>query len=237
MLTHRGNGSTLPSQRATRTSPIALVGAVPLAVPFSVVDASLQSRKKAARFKLSKLNSDDLDAEGAANSAPAQWKLMDGECVAAGDGGTFSCMNPFTSQKWGQTPLAGPADVYLAVEAAHRAFENGSGRRMPVAGRAAALPKLCDLIEFSAHEIAQIEGCENGKLFNELGTGTISFASDARFFVAETVHGYTMNAPLSGYSACKLRERARFSIRSETPGYRRVKWRADTCPSTNNMIY
>ena len=149
-----------------------------------------------------------LREKWAADAGPTTRMLIGGEWVDADDGARFACTDPFTGQEWGSVPQATETDVDRAVQAAHQAFEAGVWRHTPAAGRAAALRKLGDLIEARAEEIARTEVRENGKLFSEMYYGALGFASDARFFggLAETVHGYTIDRPLPGFSAWTRRE-------------------------------
>jgi len=48
--------------------------------------------------------------------------LIDGEWVESADGGTFQCVDPFSTQRWGQVPVATDEQVDQAVRAARRAF-------------------------------------------------------------------------------------------------------------------
>lgn len=159
-----------------------MIGAVPLAVPFSIAEARLDSPEEDAGMKLSNLNSSELDAGWTGDPAPVRRIPIDGEWGAAGGGRTFLCTEPSTGRERAQTPLADPAGLDFAVEATDRAFENGRWRRMPAAGRASTLRKLGDLI------------------------------------------------------AATARVRSILTPKWKTSGYRRVKWKADTCLSTNNMI-
>jgi aldehyde dehydrogenase (NAD+) len=151
---------------------------------------------------------EDIRARWSDDSGPRAQAFIDGQWVDAADGATFSCVDPFTGQEWGSIPLCGEAEVDRAVTAAHRTFNDGVWRRLPAARRAAVLHKLGDLIEANVEEIALTEVRENGKLFSEMFHGAIVLASDARFFgaLAETVHGYTIDAPIPGFSAWTRRE-------------------------------
>jgi aldehyde dehydrogenase (NAD+) len=144
----------------------------------------------------------------AADAGPAVQMLIDGEWVDSTDRRTFSCTDPFSGEDWGAVPLAADGDVDRAVAAAHRVFEQGTWRRMPAAGRATLLRKWADLIEANAHELAITAVRENGKLYSEMLHGAVAFAADARFFgaLAETVHGYTIDSPMPGFSAWTRRE-------------------------------
>jgi len=150
----------------------------------------------------------DIRRQWAGDAGPAANMLIDGELVTASDGRTFACTDPYSGQDWGRVPLATEQDVDRAVRAAHRTFEEGVWRRLPAARRVAVLRKFADLIEANARDIALTAVRENGKLFSEMYYGTLAFAEDCRFFgaLAETVHGYTIDMPMPGYSAWTRRE-------------------------------
>jgi len=154
------------------------------------------------------IDSSGIRQNWAQDPNPSFQMLIGGAWVDAAAGETFVCTDPFTSEDWGRVPLAGEADVDRAVRVAHRAFEEGEWRRRPAAFRAAVLRRLGDLIEAQAEQIALTEVRENGKLYAEMYQGAMAFAGDARFFgaMAETVHGYTIDAPLPGFSAWTRRE-------------------------------
>jgi aldehyde dehydrogenase (NAD+) len=144
----------------------------------------------------------------AGDTGPDARMLIDGELVAASDGGTFTCTDPYSGQEWGHVPAATAQDVDRAVRAAHRTFEDGVWRRQPAGQRAAVLRKFADLIQANMREIALTAVRENGKLFSEMYYGGLAFADDCRFFgtMAETLHGYTIDMPMPGYSAWTRRE-------------------------------
>jgi len=144
----------------------------------------------------------------ARDAGPVAEMLIDGAFVQASDGRTFTCTDPYTGQDWGAVPLASESDVDRAVRAAHRTFEDGVWRKLPASRRVAVLRKFADLIEANARDIALTAVRENGKLFSEMHFGTLAFAEDGRFFgaLAESVHGYTIDAPMPGFSAWTRRE-------------------------------
>src|SRR6266700_3238562 len=49
--------------------------------------------------------------------------LIDGELVEAGSGSTFKNVNPATEQVLGEVADASPADMWRAIDAARRAFD------------------------------------------------------------------------------------------------------------------
>ena len=150
----------------------------------------------------------DIRKQWASDAGPVVDMLIDGNLVQASDGRAFACTDPYSGQDWGQVPLATEQDVDRAVRAAHRAFEEGVWRRKPAAQRVAVLRRFADLIEANARDIGLTAVRENGKLFSEMYYGALAFAEDCRFFgtLAETVHGYTIDMPMPGYSAWTRRE-------------------------------
>ena len=90
--------------------------------------------------------------------------LIDGEWVPAADGRTFDTPDPSTGERLATVSYAGAEDVDRAVEAARRAFADGSDwRRMSAADRGRRLGALAALIEAHADELAQLESLDNGK--------------------------------------------------------------------------
>ena len=66
--------------------------------------------------------------------------LIDGRWAEAADGSSWSHIHPATGEQVASFPVAGPADVDLAVRAARRAFDEGPwpGRPGERAGPGAA---------------------------------------------------------------------------------------------------
>ena len=86
--------------------------------------------------------------------------VIDGERVAAAEGGTFETINPATGTAYRTVAEAGAEDADRAVRAAARAFEDW-GARTPIQ-RAKVLYRWADLIEEHAEEIALIETRDMG---------------------------------------------------------------------------
>ncbi len=123
--------------------------------------------------------------------------LIDGEWVESGSGKTFSCVDPYTEERWGQIPAADAADVDRAVRAARRAFDVDGWPRTPPARRAALLRKLGELIEQNLDALVYRQIRENGRLISEMRPGTQAVATACYYYagLAETLHGLT--APVS----------------------------------------
>src|ERR1043165_4609337 len=79
----------------------------------------------------------------------------------------FETQNPYTDQTWAEIPRSDGRDVDRAVQAAHRAFTSGPWPEMTATQRGALMRRLGDLIARGAARLAQIEGCEHGKLLAE----------------------------------------------------------------------
>ena len=134
--------------------------------------------------------------------------LIDGEWVAASDGATFDCVDPYTGEAWASVPRATSADVDRAVAAAKVAFESGPWSQFTPAGRAAVLRRLGDLVLEQADELAQICVQENGKLIREAAPLARSLAHQCYYFagVAESPLGETLASSIPHLQAFTVRE-------------------------------
>lgn len=127
-----------------------------------------------------------------ASAAPRSYKLLiDGKFVDAQAGGVMERRSPghgFVVSAYAQ---AGEADVELAVQAAHRAFETGPWPRMKASERSLILLKAADLIEGRLEEIARLDTLESGKPIAQ-ARGEIAGAVDIWRYAAaltRTLHG------------------------------------------------
>jgi acyl-CoA reductase-like NAD-dependent aldehyde dehydrogenase len=77
----------------------------------------------------------------------------------------MATIDPATGQTLAEVPVATPAEVDLAVQAASDAFRGW--RATPPTQRARLLWKLADLIEEHGEELAAIEVLDNGKPIGE----------------------------------------------------------------------
>lgn len=91
-----------------------------------------------------------------------------GQAVDAIGGEVFDSMNPATGETWAQFPKADARDVDLAVNAAHRAFEEGAWPKLSASARGQLLHRLGDLIAENAERLADLEVRDNGKLKAEM---------------------------------------------------------------------
>ena len=134
--------------------------------------------------------------------------LIDAEWVPALSGDAFSCVDPYTEQAWGRVPVAGPADVERAVQAARRAFDRDGWPGIPPAQRAALLRRLAALIEEDAEELAVRQVLENGKLIGEMRAGSGVLASACYYFagLTEVLHGLSVPVSIPNITSYTVRE-------------------------------
>jgi len=127
-----------------------------------------------------------------ASAAPKSYQLLiDGKFVDARDGRTMERRSPGHGFVVSHYAQAGKADVELAVQAAHRAFEAGPWPRMKAAERSTLLLKTADLIEARLEEIARLDALESGKPIAQ-ARGEIAGAIDIWRYaaaLARTLHG------------------------------------------------
>ena len=93
--------------------------------------------------------------------APGQL-LIDGEWRHARDGATMVTTDPTTEDVITAVAMASPADVEDAIDAAHKAFENGVWSRMQTEHLARVLFKIADLIQEREEDFALGEGMDVG---------------------------------------------------------------------------
>jgi betaine-aldehyde dehydrogenase len=140
-------------------------------------------------------------------TAPLE-NFIDGEFVAAAEGGTDAVVNPATGEEIAQVASSTPADVDRAVAAARAAFDAGWSTATP-GERSLALLKLADAIEERADEIAQLEAANAGKPINAFKDDEIPFMVDnLRFFAgaARNLEGKAAGEYVEGYTSWIRRE-------------------------------
>ncbi len=91
--------------------------------------------------------------------------LIDGAWVDAGNGKTWSVINPATEEKIAEVPFGDEHDAEAAIEAAHRAQPRWAATN--VYERCAILRRTADLIRERLDELARIMTLESGKPLGE----------------------------------------------------------------------
>jgi succinate-semialdehyde dehydrogenase/glutarate-semialdehyde dehydrogenase len=118
-----------------------------------------------------------------------------GEWVEADSGKTIAVTNPATGKPIGTVPDCGAAETRRAVEAAHRAFAEWSGRT--AASRAEAMRELAAAIDKNKEELARLLTTEQGKSLAE-ARGEVGLAAAYVLWFAEEarrVYGDTIPSP------------------------------------------
>jgi len=112
---------------------------------------------------------------------------IDGEWIAA-DRETQAVLDPATGATLGQLPLAAPADLDRALDAAARAFR--SWRATAPEKRAAVLARAAQLLRERADRLAAICTAEEGKPFAEAKGETLAAAALLDFHAGEATRIY-----------------------------------------------
>jgi aldehyde dehydrogenase (NAD+) len=130
-----------------------------------------------------------------------------GRPVEAASGDRFPTFDPFAGEPWATVPDAGPADVGLAVAAAHDALE-GEWAALTGGERGRLLGALADVIERRAEELAEIETRDNGKLLREMQGQMTYLPAWYRFFggAADKLDGRAIAGDRPGMLAYTRRE-------------------------------
>ncbi len=134
--------------------------------------------------------------------------LIDGNWVEAGDGKSFTSLNPATGEAWCEIPEATAEDVSRAVEAAHRAFSEGPWARMLPSERGRLLRRLADLLAAKSEELGRIETVDTGKMLKETRWQAKYIAEFYHFYAgaADKLHGETLPIDKPDMLAMTLRE-------------------------------
>lgn len=111
---------------------------------------------------------------------PAVHLRIGGDRLAVASGGVHEHVDPSTGQVDARIPLAGPAEVHLAVVAAHEAFE-GWRRTHPTEKRRLLL-RLADLIEDNSQELSRRGTMDNGLPSGVMGGLVATSAEWTRYY-------------------------------------------------------
>jgi acyl-CoA reductase-like NAD-dependent aldehyde dehydrogenase len=106
---------------------------------------------------------DGLDAPARRFLSRRQLLLIGDGRLEAGDGRSFSTLDPSSGSEIAEVALGGPHDVELAVAAARTALRDGPWATLPPSARERLMHKLADALVEHEDELAQIESLDNGK--------------------------------------------------------------------------
>ncbi len=120
--------------------------------------------------------------------------LIDGHWVDASDGKTFTSINPANGETWAEIPEASAEDVDQAVQAAHRAFTEGSWASAVPTERGRYLRKLADLLADKSEELGRTETIDTGKMLKETRWQAKYIAEFFHYYAgcADKIHGQTL---------------------------------------------
>ena len=133
--------------------------------------------------------------------------FIDGQWVDSESGETMDIINPATQEVVARVPLAGPADVEKAVNAAHRSFDSGVWSKMSKSRRAAILGEISKLILANALKLAYLESLTSGTCIRQavltaVGTSVLTFHTTAQLLdsLPEVIHApMAPSAPLHSF--------------------------------------
>jgi succinate-semialdehyde dehydrogenase / glutarate-semialdehyde dehydrogenase len=119
---------------------------------------------------------------------PTLHMLIDGERVSGGGRRTHTVVNPATGEPLGELPLADPADLDRALEAADRGFR--IWRDAPTQQRAAVLQGAARLMLERQEEIARVATMEQGKTLAETRIEVLMNVGLFNFYAGECQRVY-----------------------------------------------
>jgi len=133
--------------------------------------------------------------------------VLGGERVHAADGKTFAVIEPASGSPFAQVAQAGPEDVDRAVQAAHRAFQEGSWPRLSATERGRVLLQAANLVRQRAETIAVLEARNAGKPIRDARAEIALVAAVLEYWggAANKIFGETIPVQDSGL-AVTLRE-------------------------------
>lgn len=111
--------------------------------------------------------------------APIQ-HYINGQCLAASDGNTFTNYSPIDESKIGEVAAGTEADIDLACRAAEEAFDDWAA--LPGKQRRELLHAIADAIVANAEKLALVESFDTGQPLRFMSKAAIRGAENFRFF-------------------------------------------------------
>lgn len=122
--------------------------------------------------------------------------MIDGQWQDSADAATFDRLSPAHGMLVSRSALGGVREAEAAIDAARKAFDQGTWSLASGKSRAALLLKVADLIERDAQAMARLETLETGKPLTQ-AVGEITGAADLWRYaasLARTAHGDSHNS-------------------------------------------
>lgn len=124
---------------------------------------------------------------------------INGQFVESKSQRTFDTFNPATGEILASVYEARSEDIDLAVEAARKAFDEGTWSKMSAAERGRIMYKLADLMEENREELAQLETLDNGKPIRETRNADIPLSIEhMRYYAGWTTKIVGQTIPVNG---------------------------------------
>ena len=129
--------------------------------------------------------------------------FIDGQWRDPASGQWIESINPATEEAWCEIPNCQEDDVNAAVQAAHRAFTDGSWASVTPVQRGRILCDLAAAIPANADRLAELEVADSGKNLTESKNFMKFCAGFFQFFgeLADKTHGETFTPPFPGIQA------------------------------------
>jgi aldehyde dehydrogenase (NAD+) len=120
--------------------------------------------------------------------------IIDGQRVAASDGGTFEVNDPSTGELLATVAKATRADIRRAVQSAHAALGSKAWGQMLPAERGRIMTRIAQALRDRAEELATLESRDNGKPMAQARTDVQVAARYFEFFagIADKIMGHTI---------------------------------------------
>lgn len=125
-------------------------------------------------------------------------QLIDGKWLYAQSEQTREIINPFNREVIAKVTESGKADAKLAIEAARKAFDDGTWPTLSTAERGAIVRKIADLIERDQEELATLESLDTGKTLEESRWDMEDIAGVFRYYadIADKNAGVMIDSPI-----------------------------------------
>ncbi len=127
---------------------------------------------------------------------------IDDRWVVPVEGKSFPVLDPNTNEVVAAIYQGGAAEVEAAVQAARRAFDEGSWGRMTARERGLLLDRLADIVERDGERYAYLEALDTGKVIMQAIYFDVPQGVDAlRYYCgkARDIHGETVDVAVPGF--------------------------------------
>jgi acyl-CoA reductase-like NAD-dependent aldehyde dehydrogenase len=124
----------------------------------------------------------------------AELLIVDGQKVAASDGGTFEVFDPSSGEVLATIAKATTTDIDRAVDSAHAALDGRAWGGIAPAERGRIMQRIAQALRDQAEELATLESRDNGKPLRQARTDVQVAARYFEFFagIADKIMGNTI---------------------------------------------